>query len=120
MDPFSKGFGIALLLAPSLLLGQPEYSGNPDIGKRLFVQNGCYECHGYVGQGGAAGPRIAPWSLSAEVLISYVRHPTGQMPPYTEKVMPDRELTDVWVYLKTIPAPKPVRDIPLLADSRSR
>ena len=81
------------------------------------MQNGCYECHGYVGQGGAAGPRIAPLSLRAEALISYARHPTGQMPPYTEKVMTHNELTDLWAYLKTVPAPKPVKDIPLLADS---
>ena len=118
----SSGYGIVLafIMAPSLLLGQQKPAGNADNGKRLFVQNGCYECHGYVGQGGAAGPRIAPWPLDAGVLIGYVRHPSGQMPPYIEKVMSDRELTDVSAYLKTIAAAKAAKDIPLLSESKSR
>ena len=34
-------------------------AGDTANGKRLFERNGCYECHGYVGQGGAAGARLA-------------------------------------------------------------
>jgi mono/diheme cytochrome c family protein len=115
-----KGFGIIFLLFASLLPGQEQYAGNPDNGKRLFVQNGCYECHGYVGQGGGAGSRIANTRLSAEALIGYVRHPAGQMPLYTKQVMSDNELTDVWAYLKSLPAPRPVKDLPLLGDSHTK
>ena len=35
------------------------------------------------------------------------------MPAFTEKVISDQELTDIYAYLKTIPA-KPAKDIPLL------
>jgi len=115
-----KGFAVLTLLAASLLHGQRNDSGNTGNGKRLFVQNGCYECHGYVGQGGAAGARIAPSSMVAEGFIRYVRRPFGQMPPYTEKVMSDSELTDVWAYLNTLPAAKPAAEIPLLNDSHSK
>ena len=34
--------------------------------------------------------------------------------------MSDQELTDVYTYLKTIPAPKPAKDIPLLSDLRAK
>jgi len=110
-------FGIAIFLVPSLLLAAP---GDAVNGKRLFVQIGCYQCHGYVGQGGASGPRIAPWALGPEALISYVRRPVGHMPPYTKKVMPDNDLTDIWAYLKSIPTPKSAKDIPQLSDAHSK
>jgi len=84
------------------------------------VQNGCYECHGYVGQGGMAGVRLAPWTLPPQALIRYVRHPSGEMPPYTDKVMTDQELIDVTAYLKSIPAPNAAKNTPLLGDGQSK
>jgi len=109
-----------LVLAPMLISAQQGGAGDADNGKRLYVKNGCYECHGYAAQGGAAGARLVPWSLDTQVLIAYVRHPAGQMPPYTEKVMSDRQLADVAAYLKSIPAPKPAKDIPLLSDAPAK
>ena len=44
-----------------------------DRGKKDFVEVGCYQCHGYQGQGGA-GPRIAPKPLSLEAFTRWVRH----------------------------------------------
>ena len=37
----------------------PAPAGNADTGKTLYVSVGCWQCHGYEGQGGAAGPRLA-------------------------------------------------------------
>jgi ubiquinol-cytochrome c reductase cytochrome c subunit len=88
--------------------------GNADNGKKLFARFGCYECHGYMGQGGSAGARIARTPLTADRFMAYVRHPTGQMPPYTAKVVTDAELVDIRAYLVSIPAPQPVKNIPLL------
>jgi len=89
-------------------------AGNAENGKRLFVRDGCYECHGYAGQGGVAGARIAAIGLNAQGVIRYVRAPGGQMPAFTDKVITDQELTDVWAYLQTMPKAKPAKDIPLL------
>jgi ubiquinol-cytochrome c reductase cytochrome c subunit len=100
----------AAVLAAPLLYAQD--GGNAETGKRLFVEEGCYQCHGYAGQGGAAGPRIAPRAATAG--IQYVRRPTGVMPPYTTKVLPDKALADIRAYLGTIQAPRPVKDIPIL------
>jgi mono/diheme cytochrome c family protein len=57
-------------------------TGDVANGKRLFVKDGCYECHGYAGQGGFAGARIADIEFKAKGLIAYVRAPAGQMPAY--------------------------------------
>jgi mono/diheme cytochrome c family protein len=91
-------------------------AGNVQNGKKNFASDGCYECHGFQGQGatqtGAA--RIGPPQLSLESFISYVRHPTNQMPPYTSKAISDQDLTDIYAYLKSIPLPPKGKDIPLL------
>jgi mono/diheme cytochrome c family protein len=89
-------------------------TGDAANGKKLFLRDGCYECHGYGGQGGAAGARIATIGLNATGLIRYVRAPAGAMPAYTDKVITDQELTDVWAYLQSLPKAKAAKDIPLL------
>ncbi len=102
------------------LVRAQDAAGKPETGKRIYMKNGCYQCHGTVGQGTIAGARIGPPPLSVQGLIRYVRRPAGQMPAFTEKVMSDRELADVYAYLKTIPAPKPAKDVPLLNDLRGK
>ena len=63
---------LALVLAAAALAQPP---GNTEHGKRLFEKDGCYECHGYMGQGGRDGPRIAATPLSLQALTRYVRRP---------------------------------------------
>ena len=89
-------------------------AGKADNGKRLFTSYGCYECHGHMAEGGAAGLRLAPDPIAFEALVKYVRHPTGQMPPYTGKVVSDSDLADIYAFLQSVPPqPKP-ENIPLL------
>jgi len=99
-----------MLFVPAVLLAQ---DGNVVNGKRLYLKDGCYECHGYAGQGGA-GARLAPHVLSAANLIKYVRHPSGAMPPYTAKVVSDAELTDIRAFLASLPEAPPLKSIPIL------
>jgi ubiquinol-cytochrome c reductase cytochrome c subunit len=90
-------------------------SGNAENGKRLFNKNGCYECHGREGQGSSmTGPRIAPNPPPFEVISSYVRKPTGEMPPYTAKVISDQELADIYAFLQSRPRPPAAKTNPLL------
>jgi mono/diheme cytochrome c family protein len=110
-----KSLSILLLLVPGIALAQ----GNAENGKRLFVRDGCYQCHGYAGQGTIAGARLAPPVLNAQGMTRYIRRPVGAMPAFTDKVVTDQEVIDIYAYLKTIPAPKPVKDIPLLDQMRN-
>jgi ubiquinol-cytochrome c reductase cytochrome c subunit len=100
---------LLVVLLPGFALAQ-----NVENGKRIFVRDGCYECHGYNGQGTIAGARLAPPVLNAQGMIRYVRKPAGAMPAFTDKVLSDQEVNDIYAFLKTMPAPKPVKDIPLL------
>jgi mono/diheme cytochrome c family protein len=111
----------ALLFTLTQARAQSTYTvttvaGNAENGKKLFAANGCYECHGYQGQGAAqtGAARIGPPQLSWEGFQSYVRKPAVQMPPYTAKAVPDKDLADIYSYLKSIPMPPKGKDIPLL------
>jgi ubiquinol-cytochrome c reductase cytochrome c subunit len=105
---------VAALLAAASLAAQSPSSGNAENGKRQFVKLGCYTCHGYQGQGGSAGAKLAPHPIAAAALIAYVRHPAGSMPPFTAKVVSDQDLTDIHAYLASVAAPPALKDIPLL------
>lgn len=115
---------LLLSLVAGILAGAQENNsaaqGDAANGKVLFVKIGCYQCHGYAGQGGRAGARIVPMPFQAPDMIRYVRRPAGEMPAYTEKVASDQELRDIYAYLKSFPPPKPVKDIPLLSKIKER
>jgi len=102
---------IASALLAGILLAQTP-AGNAANGKVLFDQFGCYNCHGRLGQGTVAGPRIGPRPLAIAALIAYVRKPTAQMPPFTDKVISDAQLTDIRAYLASVP--DAAKDPPLL------
>jgi mono/diheme cytochrome c family protein len=103
---------LPLLATIAIAQGKPGDSAN---GKRLFMRNGCYQCHGTVGQGGLAGPRLAQTKLTVSAFTSYVRNPRpSNMPPYRSKVMTDQELADVYAYIQSVPPPVPAGDIPIL------
>ena len=91
-------------------------AGNVETGKKIFMKDGCYECHGREGQGAAqaSGPRIGPPQRFIRPFIKYVRQPTGQMPPYSSAVISDQELADIYAYLQSRPMATPSKDIPLL------
>lgn len=114
-------FALAVLLfgfrvAPAQQSSDAAPTGNAQNGKKLFMSDGCYECHGREGQGAAqtGAARIGPPQLSFEGFQGYVRNPKNQMPPYSSRAVPDQDLADVYAYLKSIPMPPKGKDIPLL------
>jgi mono/diheme cytochrome c family protein len=91
-------------------------AGNAENGKKLYAQYGCYQCHGYAAQGGV-GPRLAPRPLIFPAFSKYVRQPTGEMPPYTSKVLSETGLADVYSFLQSVPRPPEADNIPLLKEN---
>jgi len=102
------------LLTVSTLQAQSAPDGNEQNGKRLFAAYYCVACHGTMGQGGAAGARIAPRPIAFAAFQKYLRQPTGQMAPYTRSVLADRDLADIYAFLRSIPSTPTSKDIPLL------
>ena len=83
-------------------------------GRALYASVGCYQCHGYVGQGGLAGPRLAPGPMPAQALKIFIRNSVRSMPPYPASILPDADLADIYAYLLSIPPAPRVETIPLL------
>ena len=103
------GCGSALAEQPAKLPAAASH------GRQLFASYGCYQCHGYQGQGTAsAGPKLAPNPLPLDAFARQMRKPRDRMPIYTAKVVSDGDLNDLYAYLQTIPKAKAVADIPLL------
>ena len=96
----------ALLAAPAFAqsVGQSaaqSVAQSVEKGKASFVSNGCWQCHGFAGQGGIAGPALAPDPKPVEFLTAFVRNSNGPMPPYSEKILSRADLADIHAYLKS-------------------
>ena len=103
-------------LAAGIIIGQgAALAASADKGKAAFVKNGCWQCHGFVGQGGVAGPKLAPDPIPAEAFTAFVRTTNRAMPPYSEAVLSDADLADIHAYLASVPKAADPKTIPLLS-----
>ena len=84
-------------------------------GKQLYMATGCYQCHGTRGEGGGnAGSRLAPTPIPFEGFMLQLRRPRARMPLYTDVVMPDADVADIYAYLLSVPKGKRAAEIPML------
>jgi ubiquinol-cytochrome c reductase cytochrome c subunit len=109
------GAGLVAAVLFGVAAAQPANgAGDAARGRQLFATIGCYQCHGYQGQGAAIAPRLAPNPPPFEVFARELRRPRDRMPIYTAKVTSERDLMDMYAYLQSIPKAKTVAEIPLL------
>jgi mono/diheme cytochrome c family protein len=109
--------GLAVIAAGPALAQAPTPTGSAENGKTAFIKHGCWQCHGFEGQGStatSAGRVIADTQLPFDAFKAYVRDPAGAMPPFHAEILSDSALADIYAYLETRPKPKPAKDIPLL------
>ena len=114
---------VAVALGASLAAAGMAAAADAAKGKIAFTQNGCWQCHGFAGQGSVAtsnGRVIARTQLPLDAFKSFVRTSNGAMPPFREAVLSDQALDDIYAYLQSLPAPKAASDIPLLSNSRTQ
>ena len=83
-------------------------------GRDLYLSYQCWQCHGYEGQGGAAA-RIASKAYPFDAFARFVRHP-DLMPAYTPGLLSDENLRLIYEYVRSIPVPPLLEDIPELKD----
>jgi mono/diheme cytochrome c family protein len=106
-------FAVACVFSATAAFAQGAPRGDTANGKKLYETIGCFECHGYAGQGGGAGPKLInppAW----EAFIVQLRTPRQVMPPFTAKVTTDQQLADIYSYISTFPKPADPKTIPLL------
>jgi mono/diheme cytochrome c family protein len=125
MRRISSLFG-ATLFAVALFAGttgvawaQDAPSGNAAEGKRLYLATGCFTCHGRSGQGGAMNgpaPILAKTIMPFDGFKGQLRQPISDMPAYSEIVMSDRQIADIYAFLQTLPGPLPTKDMAIFKD----
>jgi len=92
-------------------------TGDPANGKRLYLADGCFECHGRAGQGGTfnyATPALAQIALPVDSFIAFLREAPNDMPSFSSTVLSDKDAADIHAFLQSLPGPRPAKDIPLL------
>jgi len=92
-------------------------AGDPVNGKRVFLADGCFLCHGRSGQGGAmnyAAPPLVGMEMPVESFIAFLREAPNDMPAYSAGVLSDKEAADIHAYLRTLPGRKDAKNFPLL------
>jgi len=107
------------LVAGGPVLAQDAPKGDAAAGKKAYLADGCYECHGRVGEGGAMNgpaPILAKTKLPFEAFEGQLRNPVNDMPPYPDTLLSDQQLADIFAYLQSLPGPRPVSDLPILND----
>jgi mono/diheme cytochrome c family protein len=98
--------------APAPAAAQSAPAGNAVAGRKIYIKTGCNSCHGNEGQGAQpTGPRIGPNPTPFAAFSRYVRAPRANMPPYSEKVLSDQELADIYAFLRAQPGPAKVDNL---------
>jgi mono/diheme cytochrome c family protein len=115
--------GVACILAfgacgcGAAALAQSAPPGDAENGKRVYLADGCFTCHGRIGEGGnyyGLTPILAKTELPFEGFKQQLRDPVRVMPAYSDAVVSDKEAADIYAFLQTLPGKRPVKDIPLL------
>jgi mono/diheme cytochrome c family protein len=105
---------LVLAATTACALSSVAIAGDAAKGKIAYVKNGCYQCHNFMGQGGQAGAKLAPKPMPYEALVNFVRTTNRQMPPYSEQILSNEDLADIYAFLESIPAGPDPKSIPLL------
>jgi mono/diheme cytochrome c family protein len=119
LKPMMLAVAALALTAGPASAQQASPAGNVANGERLYVQVGCYQCHGLAGQGALmTGPRVSRTAFSYQGFLARLRHPVNQMPPYEAAILSDQDAADLYAYLQQMPAPRDPGSIPLLKPAR--
>jgi mono/diheme cytochrome c family protein len=93
--------------------------GEAANGQKVYLADGCYQCHGRVGQGGlmtGPAPILAQTRMPFAAFTRQVRNPVNDMPAYPPTLLSDRDLADVYAFLQALPGRRPLKDVPILND----
>jgi mono/diheme cytochrome c family protein len=102
----------------SLACAQDVPAGDAANGKRLYLAT-CFACHGRSGQGGAMNgpaPILARTAMPFDGFKAQLRQPISDMPAYSQAVMSDQQIADIFAFLEALPGPLPVKDMAIFKD----
>jgi mono/diheme cytochrome c family protein len=91
--------------------------GDAANGKRIYLADGCFTCHGRVGQGGAfngPAPRLAQTILPFDGFKGQIRNPVNDMPAFSDANLSDKDIADIFAFVRSLPGPRSAKDIAIL------
>jgi len=98
----------------SLLIATSVLAQGAGGGRQLYLDYGCYSCHGYNGQTGN-GERLQPARLQQPQFVAYIRSPrTRGMPAYSQRVLTDAQVAEIYGYIQSLPPAPELKDVALL------
>jgi mono/diheme cytochrome c family protein len=108
---------IACAIAQTQAQAQDEPRGDAGNGKRIYLAVGCFTCHGRSGQGGAyngPAPILASTAFPFDGFKGQIRNPSNDMPAYSDAVLSDKDIADIYAFVKSLPAARSAKDISIL------
>jgi len=102
-------------LAPACAQDAP--AGDAANGKKVYLADGCFMCHGRSGQGGAyngPAPVLAKTQMPFDGFKNQLRNPSDDMPAYSDAVMSDQQIADIYAFVQSLPGRSDPKKIPLL------
>jgi ubiquinol-cytochrome c reductase cytochrome c subunit len=121
MNKRSAVLTLTLVLAAANASAQPSAS-DVERGRQLYMDNGCFSCHGTVGQGSdrSGAPKLAPDPYPYEAFRALVRTPREQMPRLDVKHVSDEQLQLMHRFLASLPKGLAAKNIPVLQGLQER
>jgi len=116
-----KRIAVAALAVAALGVGvaaaQDAPQGNANDGKRIYLADGCFTCHGRSGQGGAyngPAPILAHTALPFDAFKNQLRNPANDMPAYSGAVLSEQDIADIYAFVVSLPGKGSAKDIAIL------
>jgi mono/diheme cytochrome c family protein len=112
--PLTVTFALAAFCAGAMTIrarAQDAPPGDAVNGKRLYLNDNCFTCHGRAGQGGAyngPAPALAKTAMPFEGFLGQIRNPA--------QVMSDQAVADIYAYMQSLPGSQQAKDIAILND----
>lgn len=107
-------FGVS---GSAVVMAQDAPAGDAANGKRIYLADGCFTCHGRSGQGGAyngPAPILAHTALPFDGFAGQVRNPVNDMPAFSDAVLSNKDIADIYAFVESLPGPRSAKDIPIL------
>jgi mono/diheme cytochrome c family protein len=110
---------VAMFSVATLTMAQAQDAppGDAANGKRLYLADGCFTCHGRAGQGGAyngPAPILASTALPFDGFKGQIRNPVNDMPAFSNANLSDTDIADIYAFVRSLPGPRSAKDIPIL------
>ena len=117
----AAAFGAAALLGVAgggaQAQAQDVPAGDAANGKAVFLKELCFTCHGRSGQGGAyngPAPFLAKTQMPFDGFKGQLRAPSNDMPAYSDAVMSDQDIADIYAFVQSLPGRGNAKDIAIL------